>query len=87
VTHKIKHLPWSDPNPITKKGDDVMRKTTWLKKLILDPEILVMPGAHDALSARIIEQIGFKAVSLGGAGYSICSRSESQMWDWLLSPR
>jgi methylisocitrate lyase len=50
-----------------------MRKTTLLKKLILDPEILVMPGAHDALSARIIEQVGFKAVSLGGAGYSICS--------------
>ncbi len=50
-----------------------MRKTTLLKKLILDPEILVMPGAHDALSARIIEQIGFKAVSLGGAAYSICS--------------
>jgi len=50
-----------------------MRKTTLLKKLILDPEILVMPGAHDALSARIVEQIGFKAVSLGGAAYSICS--------------
>jgi methylisocitrate lyase len=56
-----------------KEGDQVMRKTTLLKKLILDPEILVMPGAHDALSARIIEQIGFKAVSLGGAGCSICS--------------
>ena len=50
-----------------------MRKTTLLKKLILDPDILVMPGAHDALSARIIEQVGFKAVSLGGAGCSICS--------------
>jgi methylisocitrate lyase len=50
-----------------------MRKTTLLRKLILDPDILVMPGAHDALSARIIEQVGFKAVSLGGAGFSICS--------------
>lgn len=50
-----------------------MRKTTLLKKLILDPEILVMPGAHDALSARIIEQVGFKAISLGGAACSICS--------------
>ena len=32
-----------------------------------------MPGAHDALSARIIEQVGFKAISLGGAACSICS--------------
>lgn len=50
-----------------------MRKTTLLKKLILDPAILIMPGAHDALSARIIEQVGFKAISLGGAACSICS--------------
>lgn len=50
-----------------------MRKTTLLKNLIMDPEILIMPGAHDALSAKIIEQTGFKAVSLGGAAYSVCS--------------
>ncbi len=50
-----------------------MKKTTLLKKMILDSEILVMPGAHDALSARIIEQVGFRAVSLGGAACSICS--------------
>jgi methylisocitrate lyase len=43
-----------------------MRKTTQLKELILAPEILVMPGAHDALVARIIEQMGFQAVTLGG---------------------
>jgi carboxyvinyl-carboxyphosphonate phosphorylmutase len=49
------------------------KKTTLLKKLILDPDILVMPGAHDALSARIIEQVGFKTISLGGAAPSICS--------------
>lgn len=50
-----------------------MRKTTLLRKMLLDPGILIMPGAHDALSARIIEQVGFKAVSLGGAACSICS--------------
>jgi methylisocitrate lyase len=49
------------------------KMTTLLKELVLSPEILAMPGAHDALSARIIEQVGFKAVSIGGAGYSICS--------------
>jgi methylisocitrate lyase len=41
-------------------------KTALLKNYILDPEILVMPGAHDALSARIIEKIGFKALAVGG---------------------
>lgn len=43
-----------------------MKKTTLLKKYILDDEILVMPGAHDVLSAKIIENVGFKAVTIGG---------------------
>ena len=43
-----------------------MKKTTLLKKLILDEEILVMPGAYDALSARIVELAGFKTVTMGG---------------------
>jgi 2-methylisocitrate lyase-like PEP mutase family enzyme len=43
-----------------------MKKTTLFKKYILDEEILLMPGAHDALCARIIEKTGFKAVTMGG---------------------
>ena len=43
-----------------------MRRTTRLRELILAPAILVMPGAHDSLVARIIEQAGFQAVTLGG---------------------
>jgi len=43
-----------------------MEKTTRMKKLILDKEILVLPGAHDPLSAKMIEQVGFKALVLGG---------------------
>jgi len=50
-----------------------MKKTTLFKKLILDKEILVMPGAHDALSAKIIEQVGFKAVTMGGYAASAAS--------------
>jgi len=50
-----------------------MRKTSLLKKLILDKEILVMPGAHDALSAKIIELVGFKAVTMGGYAASAAS--------------
>ncbi len=43
-----------------------MKKTTLFKKLVFDKEILVLPGAYDALSAKIVEQAGFKAVTLGG---------------------
>jgi carboxyvinyl-carboxyphosphonate phosphorylmutase len=54
-------------------GIKKMNKTTQLKKLILDEEILVMPGAHDALSAKIIEKVGFKAVTMGGYAASAAS--------------
>jgi len=49
-----------------------MKKTTLLKKMIMDKEILVMPGAYDATSARIIEKAGFKSVTLGGYPTSAC---------------
>ncbi len=48
-----------------------MKKTTLFRKLINDPEILVLPGAHDALTARVIEKTGFKAVTCGG--YSLAA--------------
>jgi carboxyvinyl-carboxyphosphonate phosphorylmutase len=48
------------------KSGGSMRKTTRLKELILASEILVMPGAHDSLVARIVERAGFQAVTLGG---------------------
>ena len=43
-----------------------MRKTTIFKNLMLDPEILIYPGAYDSLSAKIVEQAGFKALGVGG---------------------
>ncbi len=36
------------------------------RELIADPEILVMPGVYDALSARIAEASGFSALVAGG---------------------
>jgi len=49
-----------------------MRKTTQLKKLLKDKQILVMPGAYDCLSAKIIEKVGFKAIQCSGYGFSAC---------------
>jgi methylisocitrate lyase len=39
-----------------------------LRQLIDAPEILVAPGAYDAITARVIEQAGFPAVYMTGAG-------------------
>jgi 2-methylisocitrate lyase-like PEP mutase family enzyme len=48
-----------------------MNKTTILRQLILAPELLVMPGAWDTLSARIIEESGYKAIQCTGFGISV----------------
>jgi len=45
-----------------------MRKTTLLKKMINEPNILVMPGVYDVLSAKMAEKCGFKAVQISGYG-------------------
>src|SRR5512142_1989937 len=37
-------------------------KSRQLRSLIRAPEILVMPGAYDVLSALLFEQMGFKAI-------------------------
>jgi 2,3-dimethylmalate lyase len=45
-----------------------LRKTTRLKQLIAAPEIVVMPGVHDALGARLAAAAGFAAIMAGGYG-------------------
>jgi hypothetical protein len=45
-----------------------VRRTTRLKQQIDAPDILVMPGVHDALGARLAEAAGFAAVTAGGYG-------------------
>jgi len=37
-------------------------KSRRLRELVRAPEILVMPGAYDVLSARLFEQLGFRAI-------------------------
>jgi len=43
-----------------------MNSTTRLRQLLQQPGMLVAPGAHDVMSARIVEAEGFQAVYLGG---------------------
>ena len=45
-----------------------MNKGKVLRELLEAKEILVAPGAHDVLTAKIIEKAGFKAVYMTGYG-------------------
>jgi 2-methylisocitrate lyase-like PEP mutase family enzyme len=45
-----------------------MKRTTIFRKLIYDPEILMLPCCHDGLSAKVLEQTGFKAIAAAGYG-------------------
>ena len=47
-----------------------MKKTTRFKELIHSGEILQLPCCHDALSAKILDQAGFKAIAAAGYGLS-----------------
>jgi methylisocitrate lyase len=45
-----------------------MKKTTRFRSLLNAPEILMLPVAHDALSALAIAEAGFSAMSVAGYG-------------------
>ncbi len=45
-----------------------MNAATQLRQLLARPEIVVAPGAYDGLTARLIQQAGFAAVYMTGAG-------------------
>ena len=47
------------------------RATTRLRRMLREPGIILAPGAYDCLTARIIEQAGFPAVYMTGAGTSV----------------
>ena len=41
-----------------------------LKELMAAPEIVIIPGAYDGYSARLVEAAGFQCASASGAGIS-----------------
>ena len=70
------------PTGVIKAASEKSRR---LRELVLAPEILVMPGAYDVLSALLFEQLGFKAIqgtsggiaaSLGYADGEVMSREQ-----------
>jgi methylisocitrate lyase len=47
-----------------------MRASTRLRQMLAGPEIIVLPGAYDALTARLAERAGFDAVFTTGFGFA-----------------
>lgn len=50
-----------------------MKSTTKLRILLQEPGIIMAPGAYDCLTAKIIENAGFPAVYMTGAGTSVAT--------------
>ena len=48
-----------------------MKMTARLRQLLIQPEMVVAPGAYDGITARLIEQAGFPVVYMTGAGTSL----------------
>ena len=47
-----------------------MRLSTRLRQMLDEPEIIVLPGAYDALTARLAERAGFNACFTTGFGFA-----------------
>ena len=48
-----------------------MRATTQFRRLLIEPGIIMAPGAYDCLTAKLIENAGFPAIYMTGAGTSV----------------
>lgn len=49
-----------------------MRKTTQLKRLLVSPQLEFLMEAHNGLTAKIVEETGFKGI--WGSGLSISAQ-------------
>jgi 2-methylisocitrate lyase-like PEP mutase family enzyme len=49
-----------------------MKRTTVLRKAIMERRAVAVPGCYDALSARVIEKAGFEAIQVSGYGLAAC---------------
>jgi 2-methylisocitrate lyase-like PEP mutase family enzyme len=48
-----------------------MKTTRRFRELLAQPDMIVAPGAYDGITARLVEQAGFSAVYMTGAGTSM----------------
>ena len=62
-----------------KNNYGALMKTKILKKLLKSPETLVVPDAYDPISAKLIENAGFKAVQCSGYSFSISAGYSNEL--------
>src|SRR2546428_9884833 len=69
MPHRQRDMPIVPPRAVPERlrGVNSVRKTAWLRNLIRRG-CVVMPGAFNAATARLIERAGFPAVYISGAG-------------------
>lgn len=48
-----------------------MRSTTAFREMLHNPELTIIPGVYDAISAAMAQAAGFSALSITGAGVSV----------------
>src|SRR5262249_38286765 len=56
--------------PTSSRKESSMTRARTFRELVNAPEIVMVPSAYDALSAKVIEQTGFKALHMTGSGTS-----------------
>jgi 2-methylisocitrate lyase-like PEP mutase family enzyme len=49
-----------------------MRTTTKLRQLLAEDGLILAGGSHDAMTAQLVEQVGFRLCVVTGAGTSVC---------------
>lgn len=54
-------------------------KTKTLKNLLNSTETLVVPDAYDPISAKLIENAGFKAVQCSGYSFSLIAGYKNEI--------
>src|SRR5262249_18410988 len=59
------------PRRSTRKQEDSMRATSQLRQLLKSGKPLFVPGCYNALSARIVAEVGFPAIYMTGYGTSL----------------
>jgi len=45
-----------------------MKPTTLLRRVLAEEKTILVPGAYDALSAKILKQAGFRVLYMTGSG-------------------
>jgi 2-methylisocitrate lyase-like PEP mutase family enzyme len=56
--------------PYSASQENLMTQAAKMRAVLREPDMVIAPGAFDGLTARLVEQAGFPAVYMTGAGTS-----------------